>query len=237
MPIISEGGTLKVNPLVSGKSGFNDKGIFSKLLIRVILESPNLLMDPTSFIDLKEITETEEDIEEEEETSENDEVEEEVDDENKLNYIFNIQDLKEFVSQNLKYSTAQSRDNESQKLIIESYLDIFSEIEKIIESHKDNLTENVTTVLNGNSLSSFVISKIENSQKIDKDNYLEFDNLFSIFSEIENELGLQEIGSINADFFVKLIDTTETELELIKRLGKDWLLYKRNIINHYKNIC
>ena len=237
VPIISEGGTLKVNPLVSGKSGFNDKDIFSKLLIRVILESPNLLMDPTSFIDLKEITETEEDIEEEEETSENDEVEEEVDDENKLSYIFNMQDLKEFVSQNLKYSTAQSRDNESQKLIIESYLDIFSEIEKIIESHKDNLTENVTTVLNGNSLSSFVISKIENSQKIDKDNYLEFDNLFSIFSEIENELGLQEIGSINADFFVKLIDTTETELELIKRLGKDWILYKRNIINHYKNIC
>jgi len=52
LPIVSQNGEIKVNPLISGKNGFDNDPIFNNFFIRTIIESPDILITPEILLNI-----------------------------------------------------------------------------------------------------------------------------------------------------------------------------------------
>lgn len=238
LPIISKNNEIKVNPMISGKSGFSDSELFGKLFVRTIVEAPNILATSDILLNLgQEIDEDTPNKETKEDTREPEISEDSIDLDEDVNPFQNINGWKAlhtYIEGNFKFDPNSTLDNNVQKNRIQAYLNIFEIVDEFINVNSDNLSENLV----GQSVLENILYKLNLLYDIDSNNFMVYNNLASIFSELEEELGIESISKVNESFFNDMLNERyENESLLVKDLGSIWLQRKREIINNYNKIC
>lgn len=240
LPIISENG-IKVNPQISGKTGFNNK-LFDNFYIETYVESPNLLTPwtilPTIYDKQLKISDNVEDDYKKvkEETFE------------KVNDFTGI----ESIINNIEYDeTASDFEHEDQRNRLKTYLSIIKGFDRLISNNKELVRQPNDISLDDSEMNKRLVELSENNYSLEtilsnKLSGISNDNLkynllvdyvrewTNLFSSSNPE---SETRKLSDAFFVNLFNVSGNEIEAMKQFKDEDKKIKPELIKLFKELC